>query len=184
MGAITVADGTPVVWAHGADWGAGAHGFGEETYEIDLTALADNAGRQGVKGDLGATRAPTYAVTVGIEMGASAPTKGEVIEVYWSSSSSATAATGNDGGATGADAAYAAGGEAELNEWKAQLTYIGPLTVTADAAGTVQIKTINEAFIPPRRYGMPIVLNYSGQALDGDATKMFIALIPTSVASA
>ena len=178
MGAITVADGTPVVWAHGAVWGAGSHGFGEENYEIDLTGLANAAARQGAKGDLGATRAPTYAVRVGIEIDV-APTAGQVVEFYWAASNSGTAATGNDGGTTGSDAAYA-----DPAEWKAQLAYIGALRATADASTVVQITTINEAFVPPTRYGMPVVVNLSGQALEADAIEMFIAFIPTSVASA
>lgn len=179
MGAITVADGTPIVWAHGDDWGAGKHGFGEENYEIDLTSLADAAARQGVKGDLGATRAPTYTVMVGFEIDVAPATSGAWVDVFWSSSMSGTAGTGNSGGATGADGAYA-----DPTEWTRQLTYIGALKLTADAAPVVQIGVINEAFVVPTRYGMPVVVNRSAQEFEGDAVEMFIALVPTSVASA
>ena len=178
MATFTLADGTPIVWAHGADWGAGKHGYGEENYELDLTALANNAARQGVKGDLGATRSPTFSVRVGIEIDV-APTAGVAVEFYCAASSSGPAATGNDGGTTGADAAYA-----DPDEWKRQLIYIGALFATADASTVVQIQTINEAFMPPTRYGMPVVVNKSGQALEADAIEMFFALIPTTPTSA
>lgn len=172
---ILIKDGTPKIWADATDWPVGgAHGFGNEDYQLDLTGVADTNARQGAKGDLGATRAARFAVRVGIEP-AAAPTAGEVIEFYWSASNSATAATGNDGGASGSDAAYKNG---EEDEWVAQLTYIGCLVLTADGAATVQIATINAEFIPPQRYGMPVVKNEAGQALHTDAVEMFIALIP------
>jgi hypothetical protein len=181
MATFTLADGTPIIWADATDWpDGGAHGFGNDNYQIDLTSLANNAARQGVKGDLGATRSPTFAVRVGIEVDVAPVSTGAAyVEFYWSASSSGTAATGNDGGTTGTDAAYA-----DPTEWTRQLTYIGSLICTADAAPVVQIQTINEAFQPPTRYGMPVVVNKSGQALEGDAIEMFIALIPTTPASA
>jgi hypothetical protein len=104
-----------------------------------------------------------------------APTAGNVVEFYWSASHSGTAATGNDGGASGSDAAYKAG---EEDEWKRQLLYMGALTATADAATTVQVQTINSMFTAPQRYGQVVVVNKSGQALEGDAVEMCVALIP------
>lgn len=169
---IVTESGTPVVWANLADFGGG-HGF-TRTHQIGLTSLANNAAREGAKADLGATRPGGYAVRCGIEMDV-APTAGNTIELYWSASESATAGTGNDGGAAGADQAYKA---AEEDEWKKQLTLIGVLVLTADLAPIVQIQTINGFFIPPSRYGMPVVINKGGQAFEGDAVEMFVALIP------
>lgn len=171
---ILVKSGTPIVWAHGTDWGTGAHGFGEETYEMDMTGLATTKARQGVKGDFGATRAASYAAKLGIEFGTVAPAAGTTVDVYLSGSHSATAATGNDGGASGADGAYQDGSE---SEWLTQCIHIGSLTATADAAGTVQIQTIGR-FAPPTRYGSPIVRNATGVAFDTDATNIFLACIP------
>lgn len=165
--------GTPIVWADTTDYSNVASGY-TRTHQLDLTSLANGAARQGAKADLGATRPAGYAVRVGIEMDV-APTAGNTVEFYWSASASSTAATGNDGGASGADGAYKAG---EEDEWKKQLTYIGCIILTNDAAPTVQMQTINGFFIPPERYGQVVVVNESGQALEGDAVEMFVALIP------
>lgn len=166
-------EGTPIVWADTTDYSATGSGF-TRTDQIDLTSLANGAARQGDKKDLGDPRSEAYAVIVGFELDV-APTAGTEIEVYWSESISGTAGTGNSGGASGADGAYKAG---EEDEWKRQLTYIGSLVCTADAATTVQRQCINPRFVPPTRYGSPVVVNKSGQALEGDAVEMYIALVP------
>lgn len=171
---ILVKSGTPVVWADVTDYSSSGSGF-TRTHQIDLTSLASAAARQGEKADLGATRPASYSVLVGFELDV-APTAGTAIDVYWSASFSGTAGTGNTGGGSGADGAYKAGEEAE---WVRQLIRIGTLTTTADAATTVQRGCINDAFVPPTRYGFPIVLNRStGQAFEGDAVEMYVALVP------
>ena len=170
---ILVKSGTPVVWADTTDFSATLHGY-TRTHQIDLTSLATTAARQGAKADLGATRAERYAVRVGIEFDV-APAIGATVDFYWSASFSATAATGNDGGCTGADAAYAAASE---SEWLAQCIYMGSLIATADAATVVQYATINGGFRPPQRYGQVLVRNATAQAFEGDAVEMFVALIP------
>lgn len=164
---------TPVCWADTTDYNSAGSGI-SRTHQIDLTSIADDAARQGDKADLGVTRPEAYAVLVGIEMDV-APTAGTHIEVYWSESFSGTAGTGNSGGASGTDLAYKAG---EEDEWKKQLTLIGVLVLTNDAATTVQRACINDQFNAPTRYGMPIVLNKSGQAFEGDAIEMYVALVP------
>lgn len=165
--------GTPVVWADLTDYSSAGSGY-TRTAQLDLTSIASAAARQGDKVDLGATRAAKFAVHVGIEMDV-APTAGAQVHFYWSSSASGTAGTGNAAGAGGSDAAYKAGEEAE---WLAQATYMGSLTLTADAATTVQRACINSHFVPPQRYGMPIVFNQGGQAFEGDAVEMYVALVP------
>lgn len=169
---ILVEMGTPVCWADTTDYNSAGSGIAR-TDQLDLTSIADDAARQGAKADLTADRARQYAVMVGIEMDV-APTAGEVVDFYWSGSYSATAGTGNAGGASGADAAYKAG---EEDEWVKQLTYLGSLVLTADAAPTVQRACIG-IFSPPTRYGMPIVHNKGGQAFEGDAVEMYVALVP------
>lgn len=164
--------GTPVVFSDTTDYSATNSGF-TRTAQIDLTSIANGAARQSDKADLGATRARLYAVRVGIEYDV-APTAGTVTEFYWSASTSGTAGTGNDGGASGADGAYKAG---EEDEWKKQLIWLGNLVNTNDAATTVQYQTIG-FFTPPQRYGQVVVLNKSGQAYEGDAVEMFVALVP------
>ena len=139
---------------------------------ITLAGLANNAGRQGVKLDLGATRAAQYAVRVTFGF-AVAPTAGNVVEVYWSASSSVTAATDNDGAATGADAAYPTSGT--LDDVKKQLMLLGCLTDYNSTAE--QTQTIGR-FSPPERYGMPVVVNKSGQAFQAAEGGMKIEIIP------
>jgi hypothetical protein len=171
---VLVKTGTPIIWADATDWpSGGAHGFGDENYALDLTSLATTKARQGAKGDLGAVRAERFMVRVGIEFDV-APVIGAVVDVFWSASASPTAGTGNDGGASGADAAYQDGSEAE---WLAQLMYLGSLVATADAAPVAQIQTVG-IFRPPVRYGMQVVRNATAQAFEGDAVEMFVALIP------
>lgn len=170
---ILVKTGTPVVWADTTDYSSTNSGY-TRTHQLDLTSIANGAARQGAKADLGATRAARYAARLAVELNV-APTAGNEIQVFWSASFSATAGTGNDGGASGADGAYKA---AEETEWVKQLIYIGSLVVTADATTTVQVQTINSMFLPPTRYGSPVVLNVSGQAFFSDAVEMFFALEP------
>lgn len=169
---VLVKNQTPVVWADTTDYSATNSGY-TRTHQIDLTSIANGAARQGAKADLGATRPARYSVIVSIELDV-APTAGNEVHFYWSASPSGTAGTGNMGGAGGSDAAYKAGEEAE---WAKQLIYMGSLVCTADAATVVQRQCINSAFVPPERYGMPVVLNSSGQALEGDAVEMCVALV-------
>lgn len=169
---ILTKTGTPVVWADSTFSGTNS-GY-SRTDQINLTSLANNAARQGAKRDLGATRATRYIARLGVELNV-APTAGNEIQVFWAASFSATAGVGNDGGASGADGAYKAAEEAE---WVKQLIYIGSLVVTADATTVVQVQTINSMFLPPTRYGMPVILNTSGQAFFSDAVEMFFALEP------
>lgn len=180
MADITLEMGTPICWADTTDYNSTNSGI-TRTHQLDLTSLADGAARQGAKADLGTNRAPSYAVKACIEM-AAAPTARTVIEFYWSSSFSATAGTGNDGGSsvTGADAAWAPGGgaEADIDEFKLQLQMIGILSLSADAQPTYQVAMINPDFAPATRYGQPIIKNDGGWAFDADAIQMYVALIP------
>ena len=138
-------------------------------YAITLASIAANAGRCGVKGDLGATFAPRYAVTLEINMDV-APTAGTCIELYWAASHDNTTFPG---GATGTDAAYKAG---EEDEWKKQLLPIGCLVVTNDADTVVQTQVF--VFAPPARYGCPVVINKTNQAFEGDDDSHQITFTP------
>ncbi len=162
---ILVKSGTALIWmASGGD------------YAMTMASIAVDEARQGAKGDLGATRAARYAVTVEINMDA-APTAGvDVIEFYWSSSPSATAATQNDGAASGSDAAYTGSTGGSVDETKMQLIWIGNLVLTDDADLVVQQQTF--VFSPPHRYGMPVLVNKADQNLEGDDDSHQITLTP------
>ncbi len=158
MAEILVKQGTGKVWKHaGGD------------YAITLTGIANNAARQGIKGDLGATFAPRWAVTLEINLDA-APTAGNVIELYWAPSHDNTTFPG---GADGTNSAYKAG---EEDEWKKQLLLIGALVVTADGDAVVQTQVL--VFWPPARYGAPVVVNKSGQVFEGDDDAHRITFMP------
>ena len=165
---------TAICWADTTDYSNAGSGI-SRTHQIDLTSIADTEAREGAKADLTATRAPSYAVLVGIEMDVGTSLAGKTIDFFWSSSYSGTAGTGNSGGASGSDGDYKNGSEAE---WVKQLTHIGSLTLTDDAAPVVQRQQI-ATFSPPTRYGQPVVWNNStGQAMEGDAVEMYFALVP------
>lgn len=172
---IKVKDGTPIVWADTSDFSSTNNGY-TRTHQLDLTSVADGAARQGAKADLTATRAARYAVHVGIEMDV-APASGATVDFYWAASPHATAATCNPGGCSGADAAYTGTAGDSLDDSLKQLIYLGSLVLTADAATVVQYACIGE-FVAPLRYGMPVVDNNGGQAMEGDAVEMFVALTP------
>jgi hypothetical protein len=158
---ILVKQGTAKVWkATGGD------------YAITLAGLANGAGRMGQKGDLADANgrfAPRWAVTVELNL-AVAPVAGNVIEIYWAASWDNTTFPG---GVTGVDSPYKAG---EEDEWKQQLLLIGCLVLTADAATVVQTEVFE--FCPPARYGCPVVINKSGQALVSNDDSHRITLVP------
>lgn len=147
------------------------------TGQITLLNLADTTARQSAQVDLGANFAERYSVVALIEMQVAAATLGEVIEFYWNASSSATAAVGNMGAATGSDAAYA-GYSADLATAVLQLIYIGNLVMTDDAVDSFQLGFIGDLF-PPHRYGSLIVKNECGQTIcDTDDIESAIVLNP------
>lgn len=155
---VLVKQGTSKIWKNsGGD------------YAITLASLADGAGRCGADGDLGATFAGRYAVALEVNMDV-APTAGKTIELYWAPSHDGSTFPG---GATGTDAAYKPG---EEDEWKKQLLLIGCLVVTNDAETVVQTQVF--VLAPPARYGCPVVINKTGQALDESNASHRITLTP------
>lgn len=151
--------GTPLSWkASGGDYG------------LTLTSMANNGGRQGAKGDLGANRAQLWSVLFTSSVG-SAATNGFEIELWWAASPHASAGTDNPGNANGTDAALS-----NPDEVKAQLIFICSLNLS-NAVGTA-IQRVVSQFSPPTRYGMPVVVNKSGQTLGGTAGDHEVRLLP------
>lgn len=161
---ILVKTGTPIVWDAAAT-----------DYAITLASLAVDAGRQGAKGDLNSPRAARWSVLVEINMNV-APTAGDIIEFWWSSSPSAVAGTQNTGATSGADAAYTGSTGGNVDETKFQMELIGSLVLTPDADGVVQIQEF--VFFPLHRYGMPVVVNKADQILEGDDDSHQIIFTP------
>ncbi len=177
---------TPRVWADSSDYDGDG---GTRTHQIDLTSLGNGAARQGAKADMAVMRGVDkggdagayyhiplrWAVTLRIEMDVDA-TDNTTVDLYWGASLSATAATANPGGLTGADAAYTGTADSTLAEGLLQLQLIGSLALQNDNAPIVQQQTFITTL--PLRYGMPVVMNNGGQAMEGDAIEMSITFTP------
>lgn len=142
---------------------------------ITMTSVANNAARQSVKLDLGASRTPLYSVKASFEIAAT-PTAGNTIELYWAPSSSSSAGTDNPGNVSGTDAAYT-GYSSNIADSVKQLQFIGSFVCTAQATATVQSGFVGR-FKPADRYGSLVVFNKSGAAMHSSATNISITLTP------
>lgn len=139
-------------------------------YALGLATLASTKGRMGAKIDLGATFAARYAIELNCQFN-TAPTAGRVVEVCWASS---TDNSNFPGGVTGGDAAYK---DSEEDEWKKQLVLALPLIATNDANTDSRQLGV---FSPIARYGAPVVINETDQALNatGNATINVLTITP------
>ncbi len=158
---VLLKQGTPKVWkASGGD------------HALTLTSLADDAAREGVKGDLGATFGRLVLVTLEVKM-AVAPVAGNIVEVHLGWSTNDTAGSDNPAGLTGADAAYKA---AEEDEWKVQATWGMNLILTADGSS---VKQLQSQIVPAlARYPCPLIVNKAGQALSSTAGDHILTMTP------
>lgn len=135
---------------------------GDET--LALTSLADGDGRQGDEHDFGATHAPRVRVELETDF-AVAPTAGEVMNVYWSSSIDGT---NYDAECGGSDAAFNDENDA------VRLHFVGVFVVTNDTDAQRQ----SWIFFLPARYGLPVVMNAAGQALSSTAGDHKLTVTP------
>lgn len=150
---ILVKQDTDVVWTSAG---------GDEV--ITLTSLADGDGRMGEEHDFGATFAARVRIAVELDFNV-APTAGELVDIYWSSSHDGT---DYDGECTGADAAYN-----DENDMR-RLHWVGSLVCTNDTDPQRQ----SWVFFLPARYGLPVVSNQSGQVLTNVGTDQIITVTP------
>ncbi len=150
--------GTPIVWGES---GATIMGL-TVTNLMSTDALANGAGRNGVFADLGANFEQAYTVWVVAETG-TAPTAGNVVEVYLAASPTSSVFPGK---ATGTDAAYSATPSVATNKLQLGQPFI--LNATADA-NTVLIQNAG-VWYPPARYVAPVYINLLGQAIRDEAT--------------
>ncbi len=163
--------GTQLLFAdHAGDFGAAPATAGNSKIlgtptdvQMDNTGVAAAAGRQSAKtGDLGSAFAMEYYVEACTEH-ETAPAAGGTVDFYWSSSPVTTAGTGNDGGASGLDAAYTEGSGEED-----QLIYIGSLSLINNV---INIGGVG-SFSPKNRFGQMIIINNGSTALRSTATAM------------
>ena len=92
-----------------------------------------------------------------------AATGGTVAEFYWGSSQASTAAVGNPGGLIGATGDYS-GYSSDLADSVKQLDFIGVMTMTDDAATSIQIGEVG-VMRAKERYGCLVVKNEVGQTI-------------------
>ena len=122
--------------------------------QIDLTDVAAAAARQSDKtatlAQMGVAWPREWVFGACLEHVAT-PTAGETVEFYWNASPNEAAATGNSGGASGSDAAYAVAG-------KEQLIYIGAMILRANV---INIDSAIGTIWLPYLYGSLIVINTS-----------------------
>lgn len=145
---------------------------------LTLASVADAAGRQSLKVDLGAARASRYSVFGCVDFTGETPTSGGTVDYYWAPSAHVTQATGNIAGNSGADAALVDGATTTsitVAEFIKQCQFIGKLTVTDDA--TVQVGYVG-TFSPAERYGQMIVVNNSGDAFEADDVEAHTVMNP------
>ena len=98
------------------------------------------------------------------------PTAGGTFDFYWNASPSATAGTGNSGGASGTDSAFAVAG-------LPQLIRIGSMVVRANV---INIDAEIGRLEMPYLYGSLVIVNSTDVAVvaDGDADEIHMVLTP------
>lgn len=152
---FVLSQGTAVVWGEASGSGV--------TNTLSLDALADTKARMGASVDLGSNWLRLYIVELRVETG-TAPTAGEVVDLYLACS---TDNSNWPGGVTGSDAAY---NDSSESEWLVQLSnaYVMSLNATNDG-NTVQ-KQSGVLWTPKGRYVAPVVHNQLGQAFRNETT--------------
>ena len=149
-----VSQGTAIVWGE-----AGASGV---THTLSLNALADGTARQGASADLGSDWDRDYAVYLVAETG-TAPTAGNVVDLYLVSSHNGTDWPAK---VTGSDGAYTLGtSDANLRQAGAPVV---SLVATNDA--NFALRQAPVAWRPAGRYVVPIFDNNLGFALRNEGT--------------
>lgn len=172
-GQLTFAD-------HGTDFAGGAaktslEQVGSSDVQINLKDVADTAGRESAKVDLGAVRAARYSVVASFEFAAT-PVSGDSVEIFWAPSPEAAAANGNINSIDGVDAA-APSGVGTIGELTTVCQFIGVFVCTNDPTPSVQTAYVG-TFSPAERYGILVVKNESGAAFHSDAVEIHIVFNP------
>ncbi len=121
---------------------------------------------------MGANRARIWDVlfTSKVQSAVTAPV--QELELWWAASDSGTAGTDNPGNCSGTDATY----NTTPSEVKLQLLFIGSLIMSNNRGTNSQSQYLS--FSPPCRYGMPVVIDTTGQTLGGSANDTTIVFIP------
>lgn len=118
-------------------------------------------GWQGAAIDFGASRAGLWLAKIQAKP-TSAPTAGNALQLYMSWSNANTTTPGNfPGGASGSDGQYLGPTGGDPQQGANLMMGIGALGAAASAV--IQSKIVGP-FVPPARYGCPVVINNMGVA--------------------
>lgn len=144
---------------------------------LTLSGVANGAGRQSTKVDLGVARAAHYEVLGCVDFTLETPTAGQTVDYYWAPSTNSTQANGNVAGNSGGDGAAPDGalGSITLAEFLKQCIFINSLTIHD---GAVVQNGLVGVFSPTNRYGQLIVVNNSGDAFEADDVEMHQVMNP------
>ncbi len=144
---------------------------------ITCSAVADGAGRQSDKIDLGALRSELFALYGVPDFTGETPPGTGSVEAFWAPSPSATQANGNLAGNSGADGACPDGalGSIIFDEFTPLCQFIGSFSIHN---GAVVQNGLVGVFSPWDRYGQLIVGNQSGDAFEADDVEMHWVLRP------
>jgi hypothetical protein len=148
---------------------------------LTLSGVANGAGRQSSKVDLGANFADGFRVLGCVDYTGETPTQGSSVDYYWLPSTSATAGNGNVAGNSGVDGAAPDGalGSLTLADFIELADFIGSLYVHDGAS--VQNGSVSPRFYPSSRYGQLLVVNNGGDVFEADdveAHQVFVPIIP------
>lgn len=166
-------DGDDIVIADATDWTTGAHGWGAEDVQLDLTSLSSGSYRQSASIDFGVNREVLYAVQMAVEMETD-PTAGETIDLYMAFSSDNS---NWSAGVSGSDSAYSGYSGGTAANGVKNMLYLGSLVLDAlNDLDDVQIDMAIGYFIPVQRYGVLVVGNTSSVAIHATVDQTAVRL--------
>ncbi len=144
---------------------------------ITCAGVANGAGRQSDKIDLGALRAELYAVYGVPDFTGEVPLLTGSVEAFWAPSPSATQGNGNLGGNSGADgdAPDGALGTLLFDEFTLLCQFVGSFSMHD---GVVVQNGLLGIFSPWDRYGQLVIGNQSGDVFEDDDIEMHWVLRP------
>lgn len=153
--------------------------FGTRTHDIDLTSLAHGAYRQGAKIDFeitGTGKLPRLVAPDGCFEWSVSPSAQWDVRLWMGWSNSGTPGEDNPGNLNGTDGAWNGYGAAatDADQVAMALHYLG--SIPAGAQTGFQVGNFAH-FTPRKRYGIPVVQNYSNAAFIADAVEMAIRFI-------
>lgn len=159
--------------------------LGTRTDDIDVVGLTTGQAREGVKIDLGVDHADEYDVDLTTEFATDAV---GTIDLYWSRSHSATAAVGNIGNVTGADADWAGAVGMTLAESLEAMIFIGSAVLSEqNTADGIPVYTVGRFSPGAFRYGVLVYHNNTADTMHSDSVECAVriqAVIPDLQAAA